>query len=50
MINSPSTLEYQRIRRRRNKSEYNDITIGQADLTADLTHAQAIVQAVRAAL
>jgi len=50
MINSPSTLEYQRIRRRRNKSEYDDITIGQADLTADLTHAQAIVQAVRAAL
>jgi len=50
MINSPNTLEYQRIRRRRNKSEYDDITIGQADLTADLTHAQAIVQAVRAAL
>lgn len=51
MINSPSTLEYQRIRRRRNKSEYDDITIiGQADLTADLTHAQAIVPAVRAAL
>lgn len=50
MINSPSTLEYQRIRRRRNKSEYDDIAIGQADLTADLTHAQAIVQAVPAAL
>jgi hypothetical protein len=50
MITSPSTSEYQRIRRRRNKSEYDDITIGIADLTADLAHAAAIIQAVRAAL
>ncbi len=50
MINSPSTGEYQRIRRRRNKSEYDDITIGTADLTADLAHADAVIQAVRSAL
>lgn len=50
MINSPSTGEYQRIRRRRNKSEYDDITIGTADFTADLTHADAVIQAVRGAL
>jgi hypothetical protein len=50
MINSPSTSEYQRMRRRRNKAEYDDITIGSADLTADLAHAAAIIQAVRAAL
>jgi hypothetical protein len=50
MITSPSTSEYQRIRRRRNKAEYDDITIGQADLTTDLAHAEAIVQAVRAML
>ncbi|MCW2529844.1 MAG: hypothetical protein JWM76_4704 [Pseudonocardiales bacterium] len=31
-IASPSTAEYQRIRRRRKKSEYDDITIGKADL------------------
>ena len=50
MISSPSTFEYQRIRRRRNKSEYDDITIGRADLAADLAHAEAIIQAVRATL
>jgi uncharacterized protein (UPF0332 family) len=50
MINSASTGEYQRIRRRRNKSEYDDITIGTADLTADLAHAAAVIQAVRRAL
>lgn len=50
MITSPSTGEYQRIRRRRNKAEYDDITIGRADLTADLAHAEAIVYAVRGAL
>jgi hypothetical protein len=46
----PSTFEFQRIRRRRTKSEYEDITIGRADLTADLAHAEAIILAVRAAL
>jgi uncharacterized protein (UPF0332 family) len=50
MIISPSTGEYQRMRRRRNKAEYDDITIGSADLAADLAHAAAIIQAVRAAL
>ncbi len=50
MINSPSTGEYQRIRRCRNKSEYDDITIGTADLTADLAHAAAVIQAVLGAL
>lgn len=49
-ISSPSTAEYQRIRRRRNKSEYDDITIGKADLATDLAHAAAIIKAVRAAL
>jgi hypothetical protein len=50
MISSPGTTEYQRIRRRRNKSEYDDITIGKADLTTDLAHAVAVIQAVRDAL
>jgi hypothetical protein len=50
MIISPSTSEYQRMRRRHNKAEYDDITIGSADLAADLAHAAAIIRAVRAAL
>jgi hypothetical protein len=50
MIASPSTSEYQRIRRRHNKSEYDDVTIGRADFTTDLAHAEAIVQAVAQAL
>ena len=50
MINSPSTSEYQRIRRRRNKSEYDDTTVGRAELTTDLSHAAAIIHAVRAVL
>ena len=50
MITCSSTSEYQRMRRRRNKAEYDDITIGSADLAADLAHAAAIIQAVRAAL
>jgi hypothetical protein len=49
-ISSPSAAEYQRIRRRRNKSEYDDITIGKAEITADLAHAAAVIQAVRDAL
>jgi hypothetical protein len=49
-ISSPGTTEYQRIRRRRNKFEYDDITIGKADLTTDLAHAAAVIQAVRDAL
>lgn len=49
-ISSPSTREFQRMRRRRNKSEYDDVVIGRADLAADLAHAEAIVEAVRNAL
>ena len=50
MIASPSAHEFQRMRRRRNKSEYDDVIIGRADLAADLQHAQAIIAAVRAAI
>jgi hypothetical protein len=50
MISTPSAAKFQRMRRRRNKSEYDDIAIGRADLDADLEHAQAIVDAVRSAL
>jgi hypothetical protein len=46
MITSASTAEYQRIRRPRNKAEYDDLTIG----SADLTPAAAVIQAVRVAL
>lgn len=46
MVDTPSAFEFQRMRRRRNKSEYDDIVIGQADLTADLGHAEAIINAV----
>jgi hypothetical protein len=50
MIVSPSAREFQRMRRRRNKAEYDDIAIGRADLVADLAHAEAIIEAVRTAL
>lgn len=50
MIASPSVHEFQRMRRRRNKAEYDDIAIGRAELTADLAHAKAIIEAVRDAL
>lgn len=50
MISSPSAREFQRMRRRRNKSEYDDLAIGRADLAADLAHAKAIIEAVRSAL
>lgn len=50
MINTPSAFEFQRMRRRRNKAEYDDVVIGQADLAADLDHAQAVIDAVREAL
>ncbi len=39
-IQAPSISEFQRIRRRRNKAEYDDIVIGRADLIADLDHAK----------
>jgi hypothetical protein len=47
MLNTPSASEFQRMRRRRNKAEYDDIIIGRPDLEADLAHAQAIIDAVR---
>lgn len=50
VLNSPSTHEFQRMRRRRNKAEYDDIAIGRSDLMADLRHAEAIVETVRAEL
>lgn len=50
VITSPSTREFQRMRRRRNKAEYDDIAIGRAELTTDLDHAAAIIEAVRNAL
>ncbi len=50
VLSSPSVDEYERIARRRDESEYDASIIGRADLTADLAHAAAIIQAVRAAL
>ena len=47
VVASPSAREFQRMRRRRNKSEYDDVVIGRADLTADLAHAEAVIRAVR---
>lgn len=42
--------EFQRIRRRRNKSEYDDIGIGNQDVEVDVQYARDIVAAVRASL
>ena len=50
MISTPSSFEFQRMRRRRNKAEYDDVVIGKADFAADLVHAQAIIEAVQTAL
>jgi hypothetical protein len=50
MISTPSAFEFQRMRRRRNKAEYDDAIVGQVDLAADLGHAQAIIDAVHNAL
>jgi hypothetical protein len=50
VLSSPSVAEFERIGRRRDESEYDVTIIGRADLTADLAHAAAIIQAVRAAL
>ena len=41
--------EFQRMRRRRNKSEYEDILVGDQDIDTDLVHAGHIVAAVEAA-
>jgi hypothetical protein len=45
-----SVAQYQRLRRTRNRSEYNDFILGRAQIEADLRHATNIVAAVRAAL
>lgn len=45
-----SVREFQRMRKRRNKSEYGDVVFGDADVRADLGHATTVVAAVRAAL
>ena len=45
-----SVNEFQRMRRRRNKSEYDDIVLGSQDVDADLVHATNIVSAALAAL
>ena len=50
MINDPSVREFQRMRRRRNKAEYDDIIVSLADVQADLVHATGIVEAVAAML
>ena len=50
LATTPSAAEFQRMRRRRNKAEYDDIAIGRADLDADLAHADAIIEAVKLAL
>jgi hypothetical protein len=42
--------QYQRLRRTRNRSEWNDFVLGRAQIEADLRHATNIVAAVRAAL
>lgn len=47
---SRSVLEFQRMRRRRNKSEYDDMVIGNQDVATDLEHARNIVESVKASL
>lgn len=45
-----SINEFQQLRRRRNRSEYDDAVLGEQDVRTDLAHARNIVAAVRAAL
>jgi hypothetical protein len=47
---SGSMGQFQRMRRRRNKAEYDDIVLGAQDVEADLVHARNIVNAVAAEL
>lgn len=47
---SGSVSQFQRLRRRRNKSEYDDIIVGRQDVENDLHHARDVVAAVRALL
>ncbi|MCL2787843.1 MAG: hypothetical protein FWD59_05020 [Micrococcales bacterium] len=50
VIGSPAVAQFHALRRRRNKSEYDDLILGRADFDADLVHAQAIIDAVQTAL
>ena len=45
-----SVHEFQRIRRRRNKSEYDDMVFGSQEVAVDLKHAKNIVAAVGACI
>lgn len=45
-----SVTEFQKMRRRRNKSEYDNIVLGRQDVEADLHHASNIAAAVKADL
>ena len=45
-----SITEFQRMRRRRNKGEYDNLVLGRQDVEVDLRHARNIVAAVKADL
>lgn len=45
-----SIHEFQRLRKRRNRSEYDDTVFGDRDVATDLDHARDIVAAVKALL
>ena len=45
-----SVHEFQRMRRRRNNSEYDDMVFGSQEVAVDLQHAENIVAAVRACI
>lgn len=45
-IAASAVREFQRMRRTRNKAEYDDIVMGAAELTADLAHVTEIVAAI----
>lgn len=47
---SGSVSQFPRLRRRRNRSEYDDVIVGRQDVENDLQHARDIVAAVRASL
>jgi hypothetical protein len=44
-LDAPAVRHFDRMRRTRNRSEYGAITVGAAQLDADLEHARAIVDA-----
>lgn len=47
---SGSVGQFQRLRRQRNRSEYDDIIVGKQDVEIDLKYARGIVAAVRGTL